>query len=340
MTKKKLTIGVISIILLGCISAGGYILYTNVKADIISKITPNSIQETNVAIKDVNGLDLDKSQIDKSTITAFGNIFIKFQESLIDDDTFRGKLNNGDNVEGTVRSEYLMRLKPYMEDSYFISMANKEVDDVFISMIKQIYSINYRHIDSVTFVAIGKELYDDNEVYKAVIDVNAVDDKIGFQVQRVNIYMNKDKQMIKVEPVGGLHDQANTTTPLSDESSITINTHKEFLNELNPLLNKLKNKNIYSGFVEGKITNNSTEWKSYVSNLNIKDKDIVTLFNMLKKGKGEFNNWAIVAFSHGDVNVTGISTYTIQIADEKGVSNFNIDFSRTTNKIIKVSQNE
>lgn len=327
MKRKNLIVGIITgSILLGSIGVG-FFIYNRFVNNIRAGASPGVVQQVVSPIKQVKGLELGKSEINADTIAGFSSYFNEFKDKLADDKSFDESQN-----------KYMQGLKDYLNYDYFIDMSSNKKENVFVNVLKDIHSDKNRHIYSITLVGLGKAVEDNVELYKAVVDVNAVDDNIGFHVQRLNVYMGADKKIFKAEKDGILHDQANTTSPLTGKSVIDGSTNKEFEGELNLLIKNMKNKSLYNKIGAGTLNVDSSEWKAFASKLNIKEPDVVALYDMFKQGKGEFNSWGVVSFINTDIEVSPMTTYTIDVADETNVASYKIDFNRTNNKILKVSK--
>lgn len=327
MKKKSIIVGIISVsILVGSIGGALYI-YNRFVNNIRAGASPGVVQQAVSPIKQVKGIVLEKSEINTDTIDSFTKYFSEFKDKFSDDKTYDESKN-----------KYMQGLKDYLNDDYFVDMASNKKENVFADVIKDIHSQENRHINSITLVGLGKAVEGNTEVYKATIDVNGADDDIGFHVQRLHVYVGEDKKIVKAEKEGILHDQANTTTPLTGKSIISGNTNKEFQGELNLLVKSMKNKNLYNKIGEGKLNVDSSEWKAFASKLNIKEPDVVALYDMFKQGKGEFSSWGVVEFTNTDIDVNAVTSYTISIADETKVSSYKVDFRRASNKILKVSK--
>jgi hypothetical protein len=327
MKKKNLIIGIISVSILVGSVGGGFFIYNRFVNNIKAGSSQGVVQQVVSPIKQVKGLDLGKSEISSDTIASFTSYFNEFKDKLADDKSYDESKN-----------KYMQGMKDYLNYDYFIDMSSNKKENVFSDVLKDIHSKEHRHINSITLVGLGKAVEDNVELYKAIIDVNSVDDNIGFHTQRLNVYLGEDKKIYKAEKDGILHDQANSTAPLTGKSIIDGSTNKEFQGELNLLVKNMKNKSLYNKIGEGTLNVDSSEWKAFATKLNIKEPDVVVLYDMFKQGKGEFSSWGVVDFANTDMDVSAITSYTINIANENKVSVYKIEFKRSSNKILRVSK--
>lgn len=325
MKNKKIIYGIVGIFII--VGGSGYHMYNRFIKNTKFGASPGVVEQVVSPVKQVKGINLEKAQLNAETVKSFASFFNEFKDKLSDEKLYDKSKNS-----------YLENLKSYLSLDYYHSIENNKADNIFTGVLNDVTSKPNRHIESITLVGLGKAIYSDKEVYKAIIDINSMDDDIGFHIQRLNVYIGDDKRILKATKEGSMFDQANTTTPLTIQSIVNVNSNNEFVSELNHIIKEMKNKNLYNKVKDGTLKVDSPEWKSFASNLNIKEPDVVVLFDMFKQGKGELKSWGIVEQENKDIDVTAITTYIMKVADEKEIGSYSIDFKRANNKILKISK--
>lgn len=241
------------------------------------------------------------------------------------------------NVTSNYKKTFYSNESIFSKD-YIDEMNSREKEDILIELLEDIYRTPNRKVYSTTLVAIGKQVINNKEVYKMVVDVNAVDDDLGFHIQRIDILLNNNKSIINIKKNGEMRNEVNTVNPITKDSEIVTSVHDKFIAEFKNLINSISNKPLYEKLIREGKNGESSEFKSFVTKIDLKDKEISSLYDMFKAGKGEFKNYAITSYEHKDINADAITNYTITIPYEGGISSFNIDFNRISNKIIGIKK--
>lgn len=327
----KTTIIILIVMFLFGIGFGGYAIFNR-----FMKISPEGKSDIDASVNEVKtekikGIALDKFIIDGPKIQSYTEMINNFHKALSNEDMYLKEIRSNNN---SVSKEYLKSMETYINEEYMKSILKNPSNNIIVDILKTAHNEDNRHIYSLTLVSVNKDFEEDNEVMSLFVDVNSVGDEIGFRVQRLSVVLDDSDKIKKIEVIGNVHEQANTTTPLTKDSGLSNSIGVEFLNEFNLLKRKMSNTNLYDMISLGTINEKSPEWETFVNELNIDSIDKRSLFELFNISKGAFKSYGFVSCEHTYENADPITYYVLKIADENGSKNFKITFKRTTNKII------
>lgn len=285
----------------------------------------NEVTEQLIEKLDITGVKLENSKITEDNVNEFSNI-INELDKIISNETMI--LNDSGQIISENKSKFLKQFDSYLLDKSEISKIGDILDDI--------HKEPYRKIEGMTLVGIGKAINDNKEVYLATVDINSVGDTLGYKIQRIKMFFNDDKKILAIEKDGEIFEQANTTTPLRTNAIVNVDTNTEFLNEFDVLLKKIKDDNIYEKITNGEMVISSNLFNSYIETLNIRDKNKEVIFDLLNTEPNNLENFVVVEYQVKDIDISGISTYTISVSDEGKIKTFKLDFNRATNKLINI----
>lgn len=279
----------------------------------------------------VTSINLSSPDTEGKNIEGFDKIAKSLEQKLKDKDLYI------ENITSSSKRTFYSYQNEIFSKEYIEAINNETKKDILIEVLGEIYSTANRRVYSATVVSLGKEVVNHKEVYNLILDVNAVDDDLGFHIQRLNLTLDNNKMIIDAHKIGGLVDEINTTTPITEDTDISASVHKEFVAELKSLITSMSNKALYDKLVQENKNGESSEFKSFISRVNLTNKNLNSLYDMFKSGKGEFKTYVITSYAHKNIDAEPITTYTVTIPYEGGVSSFYIDFNRLNNKIVGVN---
>lgn len=227
-----------------------------------------------------------------------------------------------------------------MKQFYSREYADKVViSDVLYSALSKIYSSEYRYPESVTLVSIGSVMKDKKPISKAVVDINAVDDDSGFHVTSVEMFFDKEYKIDHVSILSENEDYENTRTPLDVEYSLVTNSNTTIMvREVNKFVKDINNKALYDKLQMSPIDITNTQLKSFLSNLDIENKNYEVLSELFKLIKGNSNNFGIIEYSHTDFNVNPITDIVIGVQTTEMTYKYNLKFNRNSESLVSISR--
>lgn len=318
MKKSTICLIIMGVLSITAIGVSGYLIY-----DVFAR--QNEITEQSIEELDISGVNLENSKITEESVNEFSNIVSELG-NIISNETMI--LNDDGKIISSNKTRFLKQFNPYFLNKNEVSKIGDILDDI--------HKEPYRKIEGMTLVGIGKAIYDNKEVGLATVDINSVGDILGYKIQRIKLFFNDDNKIISIEKDGEIFEQANTTTPFSSNAIVNVDTNTEFLKELEVLLKKIKDDNVYEKIINGEMELSSNLFNSYIDTLNIKDKNQEVIFDLLNTDPNNFKNVAIVEYQLKDIDVSGISTYVISISNKGKIKSFKVDFNRATNKLTNI----
>lgn len=333
--KKILTksITIIAILSMVGLIILGYSIFNKIRNIPMEVESGNNLEVSSLDVEKIKGIDIDKSIIDKQQIANYTEMLNGFYKVFANEDMYLNAINNNNSSD---IEKYINSLSEYIESNYLKEIVSKPTDNVIVDTLKLVHTGANNHIDSLTLVAIDRKVVEDEEVTSALVDLNSIGDKPGFLIKRLSITIDSSNKIKNIEMMDNIHEQENTTTPLSQDNYFNGSVGQEFLKEFNLLKSKMSDLNLYNKITENNLNENSPEWETFIEGLNVNKKDKTALFELFKISKANFENYGFVSYEHSYINVEPITLYNLKISDGKNIEGFKITFKRTTNEIVSI----
>lgn len=224
----------------------------------------------------------------------------------------------------------------------FYSQAYSEktsTEDVLYNVIENIYGYSHRYPYSIAITSVGKVMKNNKPVTKVIVDINAVDDDMGFHVSSVAMFFNNKYEIQDIKTVFEAKDYVNTRTPLDLEYSLiknsTVNTMSK---EVNKFLKEFNNRALYDKIQISSIDINNSQLKSFFSNLDIENKDYDVLKELFTLIKGDSKNLAIVEYMQTDFDAVPLTSIILGVKTTEKTYKYNLQFDRNNEKLESISK--
>lgn len=317
------------ILIFSGVIVGGWVLLTNYNVfPVIEKIfvrdeNPEKTKETLVQI---TGLDFNKDVVKEEEFKSIKNKIDSEMSSIILE---RSLFDEG-------QTAFNSQMKAYYTQSYF---EKTTTDDVLYNSLSKIYGFKNRYPYSVSLTSIGKVIKNNSAVTKAIIDINAVDDDRGFHVTSIALFFNDKYEITDMKVVFENKDYVNTRTPLDEKYSLITNSNTtNMVKEINKFIKDFTNKALYDKMQISAIDITNSQLKSFLSNLDIVEKDYDVLSELFKLIKGNTNNMAIVEYMQTDFDVVPVNSLVIAVKTTEKVYKYNLEFNRDSEKLVSISR--
>lgn len=212
-------------------------------------------------------------------------------------------------------------------------------DDVLYNVLENIYKYNHRYPYSVSITSIGKVMKNDKPVTKVVVDINGVDDDMGFHVSSVAMFLNSKYEIQDMKTIFENKEYVNTRTPLDIEHSLIKNSTANIMTrEVNKFLKEFNNKSLYDKIQISSMDINNSQLKSFFSNLDIEQKDYDALSELFNLIKGNSRNLAIVEYMQTDFDAVPYTSIILGVKTTEKTYKYNLQFDRGEEKLISISK--
>ncbi|MFJ8531152.1 hypothetical protein [Bacillus sp. NPDC094106] len=321
MNRRVKIITLCAMVLSSSIVMSGCTYYKIPFKSFVKEIKP---EEKEKKIPKIAGLKIEDIQNELDSLDSMDNQLKTIESIIKEKDSYLKAMSNGKSMYKLLHSVFTNNYESN-EDAFFETLAD-------------MYKKEHRKVDSITLTAFGKQMIDNNEKYKAIIDINSVDDDKTFDIQTIELILNDKLKIEKSNKVGSIHESEHTESPLMGESTMESNVHNEFLLELNTFLHSMDSKGLHQQVVNEEVKENSPEFAELAKKMGLSEKSASALYQLSKFTKQEMNKKAITGYLHDDKNVRAVTVYTLSVPTEKGIHHFKIDFKRGMNKIISIKE--
>ena len=280
-------------------------------------------------IPEIKGLNLAEEVVDLEEITSFSRQLNKIGEQLAIQNDFLEIVNGERSLFNLLGSDY------------FDFMTYDETEDGLNETLMDIGKVPHQWVHSLSLRQYGVKLTTDGKPQRyAIVDVNAVNDTEDFRIQTLQMTINEKGRIQSSRKIGEPSNMPYTVTPLSTEDSfLSADTHREFLGELEKVIQNLSNPSIYSQIELDQITTaKDPSIKALTKQLALESQNEGTVFELLKRGKGVFEHWGITGYLFDDKNLNALTYYELSVADEEGIHCFTVHYHRGTKKITHITQ--
>ena len=234
------------------------------------------------------------------------------------------------------KSAFDEKMKPFYTDSF---MEKIVTDDVMYNALASIYSHDNRLPYSVSITSIGKVMKNDKPVTKVVLDINAVDDDLGFHVSSLALFYNNKQEIQDMKVIFEGKDYQNTRTPLDLEySRVNNSSNTIMIRELNKFFKEFNNKALYDKVQMSAMDINNSQLKSFFSNLDIENKDYEVLSDLFKTIKGTSSNLSVMEYMQTDFDAVASTSIILGVKTTEKIHKYNLQFDRYSEELISISK--
>lgn len=310
-------------------AVGVFVLATNYNVfPVLEKVF---VKEENVAkVKDalipMKGLDLNKDIVTEEEFKSiYDKINTQIAPIILEESMFR---------EG--KSAFDERMKPFYSSAYYEKLGS---NDTMYNALASIYSYDNRKPFSVSVTSVGKVMRNDNPVTKIVVDVNAVDDDMGFHVTSLAMFFNKKQEIQDIKTIFEAKDYEVTRTPIDLEYSCVSNsTNTVMIREINKFFKEFNNKALYDKVQMSAMDINNSQLKSFFSNLDIDNKDYEVLSELFKTIKGTSSNLSIMEYMQTDFDTVPATSIILAVKTSEKIHKYNLQFDRRSEELVSISR--
>lgn len=285
------------------------------------------VLESNNEMQDVKltGLNLENTIIKSYEIEKIQKNINFIFEKLGDKDNY---YNNYKNKE-----RYFSEVKHLLSDTYYKGVINGEVRSYIQKSIDNIYFNDKTSFKEANLISVTKTT--DN--IECIVEVISLNDDVLFNIETIKLVLDKDFKIISDKQITDVQSEINTTKPLGKDS-LFQESHKDFVEDLNQLINQLKNKELYNELISNSGENSEFKLESLINNIDIKNKSNDALTQLFMLGKGEFKNYVITSYTIDDIDAMAKTTYLLSISNQNKIHQFSIEYSRIFNSISQITK--
>lgn len=278
------------------------------------------------AIVKLHSIDLSKQLQSEDTFsTLYDFVNVKLGEIILDKELYDSGLES-----------FNQRLSQYSTIEYSGEMIS---NSVVYQMLNSIYSSTNRYPYSVTLTSIGSVTRNSSVLTKLSVDVNAVDDDLGFHVWNLAIFLNSDNKIHDVKLLAENKTLTNTRTPLDPALSVLTNGVNDNLSRtVNSFLKGITNESLYNKLNASAKPFNESQLKAFFSKLSLKDADYGVLSEMFKVSRGNGSNFAITEVISTDFDGEPITDVILSIKIGEEVYKYDLQYNRREKALVSISK--
>ena len=312
------------------IVVGGTIFFTGYDPiPIIEKHFIFTSKDEGVKVEDITkltSLELSKDLPSEDVFNTFYDMInLEFGEVLLNQDLFY----NG-------REAFNSQMSKFYSQEYLEQLAT---NDIIYNALESIYEGENRYPYSTTLTSIGKVIRNSKSLTKLSVDINAVDDDLGFHIWNIALFLNSDNKIVDVKVLAENKTLKNTRTPLSPSLSIITNGVKDSTSRsVNTFLKDITNENLYNKLIASSKPFNQSQLKAFFSKLNIQEIDYEVLTEMFKISRGNGSNFAITEVISTDFDGEPITDIILSLKSGDETYRYDLQYNRRDKAISKISK--
>lgn len=289
-------------------------------------IVDSELNISSSQIEKVKGLDLTKDVVSE---LEFASILDKVNNEMNDILTQRSIFDEG-------RQAFNNKMRVFYSNEY---SALVETEDVLYEALKDIYSIEYRYPYSTTVTSVGKVIKDGQPVTKAIIDINGVDDDLGFHVWSLALFFNKKQEVESIKVLSEDLDLKNTRTPLDTENSLIKDTVNTFMSkEVSAFMKEFNNKGLYEKSKLNTSEINESQQKAFFSKLSLEQKSYDVLGELFNTIQGDTSNLSVIEYINTDLGGISLTNIILGVKISGEVVKYNLEFNRDEQVLVNISK--
>lgn len=312
------------------IVVGGTIFFTGYDPiPIIEKHFIFTSKDEGVKVEDITkltSLELSKDLPSEDVFNTFYDMInLEFGEVLLNQDLFY----NG-------REAFNSQMSKFYSQEYLEQLAT---NDIIYNVLESIYEGENRYPYSTTLTSIGKVIRNSKSLTKLSVDINAVDDDLGFHIWNIALFLNSDNKIVDVKVLAENKTLKNTRTPLSPSLSIITNGVKDSTSRsVNTFLKDITNENLYNKLIASSKPFNQSQLKAFFSKLNMQEIDYEVLTEMFKISRGNGSNFAITEVISTDFDGEPITDIILSLKSGDETYRYDLQYNRRDKAISKISK--
>lgn len=317
-------------IAISTVAIGGFVFFSGY--DPIPIIEKNFIYtskkdttEENVITK-LASLNISKDLITEDVFNKYYDfVNIDLREVLLDNNLF----NDGSK-------SFNAKMIDFYSEEYIKNLSS---NDVIYNALSDIYDGENRYPYSLSLTSIGKVIRNSKALTKLSVDINAVDDDLGFHVWNLALFMDDNGKITDVKVLAENKTLKNTRTPLSPSLSLITNGIKDSTTRsVNTFLKGITNENLYNKLVANGKSLNTSQLKAFFSKLNLSNIDYDTLTEMFEVSKGNGSNFAITEVISTDFDGEPITNIILSLKLDDNTYKYDLQYNRRDKALIGVSK--
>ena len=273
----------------------------------------------------IEKLDLNKHNLDEKYIVEMQGIVDNVFNEIADKKFY---LSNYHRVE-----VFHKPIIKFLENNFYNDLSSGNRNSDLKKVVDNIYYRKNTSFKKANIIDAGT--YKNGYFFN--IEVVSIDDGKEFNTEIIKLITDYNKTIIDTEIIGEMNSVSNTTKPLNEDSLIPTN-HNLFLKEYEKFLGALANEKLYNELLTDNNGEGNFQLNTLVNNLNIKYKNNADLIELFKLGKGNFKNGGVTGYRYSDKDATAITTYIVSYPNEDKQIDFEVEFSRVNNKILKITK--
>lgn len=277
-------------------------------------------------ITKLTSLELSKDLPSEDVFNTFYDMInLEFGEVLLNQDLFY----NG-------REAFNSQMSKFYSQEYLEQLAT---NDIIYNALESIYEGENRYPYSTTLTSIGKVIRNSKSLTKLSVDINAVDDDLGFHIWNIALFLNSDNKIVDVKVLAENKTLKNTRTPLSPSLSIITNGVKDSTSRsVNTFLKDITNENLYNKLIASSKPFNQSQLKAFFSKLNMQEIDYEVLTEMFKISRGNGSNFAITEVISTDFDGEPITDIILSLKSGDETYRYDLQYNRRDKAISKISK--
>lgn len=307
-----------------------YFLLPNTQSVEAIKVDSIDLTQDNVTLKDLEVVD--------------GMIYDMY--STCGDKEFY--INNFENS-----NVFYEKVKKYINSDSYTKFVK---DGIFKESLDNIYEnsgVEFYDTEIISLNLKNKEKY-----YEA--EVICVGNNASFLIEYINVYVDEDNKITRIDLLDELQEYSNTTKPLSADSLLNEdNIHKDFYNEFTDLKSRLTNSALFEKYnlamsndilmtdEDSELTQEEIDSQKYKDEINLQVNSLISSLNsdldsealktFFVMGEGAFTNTFVTEYKIEDYEGLALSYYTVKSVSNGNVETFIFTFDRIENKITNIA---
>lgn len=277
-------------------------------------------------IKEVQGLNLMKEVVDQKGLDKVDSSLSFIEKELSDERNFESLVNDKKSLINILGTEYL-------------DMHYGEKSDALQKAIKLVGETPYQYIGSLHLQQYGVKLDKSGKRQTvSTIGVNAINDTENFFIQTLQLHHNKNGLIVNSVKHSQPYNNKHTVTPLKSDAFLNADTHRNFNQELQSMINAFKNPKLYENISKKSDSEVETSMKSLMKKVGFSSDNQAVVKELIQYSNGTFDHYGITGYLFDDKDVNAKTLYELTISNESGYHHFTICYARETDKIVEIKK--
>jgi hypothetical protein len=174
---------------------------------------------------------------------------------------------------------------------------------------------------------------------KLSVDINAVDDDLGFHVWNIALFLNSDYKINEIKVLAENKTMKNTRTPLDPSLAVITNgINDSMVRSLNTFYKGMTNETLYNKLSAGSKSFSQSQLKAFFSKLNLQEKDYDVLTEMFELSRGNCSNFAITEVISTDFDGEPITDIIMSIQVGDDIYRYDLQYNRRDKALIAIAK--